>query len=50
MYDSATASLSVAGLTLSSASFIWWPMAIFAMIAMTIALGRIFLKRDQIQP
>ena len=50
MYDSASSTVLIAGAAFSGAAFLWWPMAIFALVAMTIALGRIFVVRAQIEP
>ena len=50
MYDGATASLTLAGTTLTISAAVWWPMAIFAMVAMVIALGRIFLQQGELLP
>ena len=50
MYDSASTSVLIAGATFSGAAFLWWPMAVFALLAMTLALVRIFVVRAQIEP
>jgi len=50
MYDNVTGSLAATGATFSAASLIWWPMAIFAMLAVGIALIRMGVKRSQISP
>ena len=50
VYNSASHVVATGVLTASAAAFVWWPLAVFAMIALVIALGRIFVKRQQIQP
>ena len=49
MYNGAPHSIAATVLT-ASAAFIWWPLAIFALIALGIAIMRITVKRPQIQP
>ena len=50
MYNGAPHSIAATVLTASAAAFIWWPLAIFALIALGIAIMRITVKRPQIQP
>ena len=50
MYDGATGTLAATGATFSAAAMLWWPMAIFALLAVGIALLRIARKRAQIEP
>lgn len=50
MYDNATGTLAATGVTFSAASLIWWALAIFAILAVAIALIRIGVKRSQIAP
>jgi hypothetical protein len=50
MYDSATGTLAATGATFSAAALIWWPLAIFAILAVGIALVRMGVVRTQIQP
>ncbi len=50
MYDNATGTLAATGVTFSAASLIWWPLAIFAIVAVAIALIRIGVRRSQVAP
>lgn len=50
MYDNATGALAATGATFTAAAMIWWPMAIFAILAVGIALIRIAVKRSPIKP
>jgi hypothetical protein len=50
MYNGAQHSIAASILTTSAVAFIWWPLAIFALIALGIAIMRITVKRAQISP
>lgn len=47
MYDKV---LAATGASFSAASMIWWPMAIFALLALAMALIRMVVVRPQITP